>query len=221
MLPLILNLARVPCLLVGCGKVGRRRLDTLLEAGASVRVVCPDPAPWVELPQGVTWIREEFAGRHMEGVRLVVAAATPDVNAHVALEASRRGILVNRTDDAQASDFHFPAVLRRGSVMVGISTGGVAPTLSKSLRDQLAVEWDESVSAWAELLAELRHKVRDQLQLEQAASLLAEWSQWSWLERLRNEGRASVENAMLMDFRVRAAQGARTEAHGVRADDHS
>jgi siroheme synthase-like protein len=220
MLPLILNLARLPCLVVGCGKVGRRRLETLLEAGASVRVVCPDPAPWSEPLPGVTWIGEKFAARHLEGMRLVFAAATPDVNALVAVEASRRGILLNRADDAQASDFHIPAALRRGSVTVGISTGGVAPTLSRSLRDRLAAEWDESVSTWAELLAQLRHKVRDQLQPEQAASLLAEWSQWNWLERLRNEGRAGVENAMLTELRVRATQAARSAAHAVRTDDH-
>lgn len=93
----------------------------------------------------------------LEGAALVICATDdPEANASFAAEAQRRGVFVNVVDDPAAGDFAVPAVLRRGSLQIGISTGGASPALARRLRERLEREIGEEYAELTELLAELR-----------------------------------------------------------------
>ena len=51
-----------------------------------------------------------------------------------AADCRARGIPVNSADDPDNCDFFFPALVVRGEVTVGISTGGASPALAAALR---------------------------------------------------------------------------------------
>lgn len=144
MLPLNLRPDRCRCLVVGGGAVGQRKARMLLEAGAKVRLVCLEPRQEFPTPQQPEWLQAAYQPPHLEGMNLAVAAATTAVNRRVASDAQERGIWVNVADDPAASDFHFPAVHRQGSLLLTVSTGGASPLLAQQLRDALAVQFDSA-----------------------------------------------------------------------------
>jgi siroheme synthase (precorrin-2 oxidase/ferrochelatase) len=64
-------------LLIGAGAVGRRKLTALLEAGARVRVVEPNPAPWLlELAtEGLILLEKDFNESFLDEAPWVFIAA--------------------------------------------------------------------------------------------------------------------------------------------------
>ena len=137
MFPLFLDVTDRLVLVVGGGPVGRRKANSLLDAGAIVRLVClePQPVDW-QLPR-LVWMAEPYATDHLAGVSLAFACAAPAVNQLVAADAKRRGVWVNRADDPAGGDVVLPATLRRGEFIVSVGTGAAAPALAKHVRDQL------------------------------------------------------------------------------------
>jgi len=142
------------CLVAGGGAVARRKVEGLLAAGAVVRVVAPDVG---EMPEGAVVDRRAARLADLDGAALVVCATDdPATNAALAREARRRGVPVNVADDPEAGTFSVPAVLRRGRVQVGVSTGGASPLLAARIRDELAARVGDEYGELADLLADLR-----------------------------------------------------------------
>ncbi len=141
MFPLFLKLEGRPCLLVGAGRVGEGKLKSLLRAGARVKVVAPKATAGVQRlakSAEIVWRKRKFAARDLDGMFLVVAATSSHAaNAVIFEEARRRGVLCNAVDDPRNCDFYYPAVLRRGSLQIAVSTGGSSPELASRLRKEL------------------------------------------------------------------------------------
>src|ERR1051325_8464355 len=99
MFPLFVNLQGRLCLVVGGGEVGRRKRLALLEAGARVRWVCPQADPLESPSPRLEQVIEPYHPKHLDGVSLVIAAATPEVNRQVVADARARGLWVNSATD--------------------------------------------------------------------------------------------------------------------------
>jgi precorrin-2 dehydrogenase/sirohydrochlorin ferrochelatase len=196
MFPLFLDLRNCLCLVVGGGPVGRRKAIALLEAGARVRLVGPDATPHEPTDPGLERLREPYRPEHLDGVRLAVAAATPEINHQVAADARARGVWVTSATDPDSGDAFFPATLKRGELTIAVGTGGHAPALAREIRDRLAVQFDENFALWVALLAELRPVVLERVPAPKRRVLLERLCNWSWLERLRREGVVAVRTAM-------------------------
>lgn len=135
--PIFLRLAGRPVTIIGGGRVALRKARGLAAAGAVVTVVAPEFAKGLaRLPVGR--VAEPWRVAHLRGAALVFAATDdPAVNRRVAASARARGIPACVVDDADACDFHVPAVSRRGDLAVAISTGGTSPSLAARLRKQV------------------------------------------------------------------------------------
>lgn len=128
-------------LVVGAGRVGEPKIRSLLRAGADVRVVAPRATPRVQAwaRQGrIDWAARPFAARDLRGALLAIAATgSEQVNDRVARLARRLRIPVNVVDDPDRCDFYYPAVVRRGPLVVAISTGGRSPAVARRVRQHL------------------------------------------------------------------------------------
>ena len=131
--PLFLDLRGRRVVVVGGGAVGARRVPGLLDAGAAVVVVDPDPS--AELPQGVDVVSRPFQPDDVTGAALVLAC-TDDaaVNAAVAAAAQERGIWCVRADDAGQSPAWVPARAEVDGVQVAVSASG-DPGQAAAVRD--------------------------------------------------------------------------------------
>ncbi|MGE5508686.1 MAG: bifunctional precorrin-2 dehydrogenase/sirohydrochlorin ferrochelatase [Chitinophagales bacterium] len=161
--PVMLDLAAVDCLVVGGGRVAERKVESLLAVGARVKVVAPHVTErLVELArQGrIQHERRPFAAGDTAGHRLVIAS-TDDarLNAEVAGEGRRLGHLVNVVDCAPESNFIVPAVVRRGDLVIAISTGGASPAQARRIRERLEEEYGPEWGPYLGLIEELRPQV--------------------------------------------------------------
>lgn len=141
--PIFLNLHGKRCLVVGAGRVGRRKIAGLLECEpAEVLVLDPNvPSAGVSALSEHPAVRHEcraFTSNDVVG-RYLVFAATParSVNALVAACCREQGVPCNVADAADESDFLVPARVDSGSLTLAVSTGGVSPALARALREDL------------------------------------------------------------------------------------
>lgn len=155
--PAYLDLADRLVLLVGGGRVAARKLASLLEAGARVRLAAPEMAPETaaQLPHpAVEHLARPFRDEDLEGAWLAISASDNEsVNRQVAAAAAQRRVFVNVVDVPPLCSFIVPAVLRRGELALAVSTGGASPAAAARLRRQLEEQFGP---AWGPYLAILR-----------------------------------------------------------------
>jgi uroporphyrin-III C-methyltransferase/precorrin-2 dehydrogenase/sirohydrochlorin ferrochelatase len=157
--PVFLRLHGRKVLLVGGGAVASGKLGALLETGAAVTVVAPDVRE--EIAQAPVTVRHRaFSADDLDGVWLVVAAATPEVNRHVREAAEALHVFVNAVDDPESASAYTGGVLRRGGVTVAVSTEGRAPALAGLLREALDAVLPDEIDEWVRTAAALRAEQR-------------------------------------------------------------
>src|SRR5437016_10563527 len=122
--PLLLDVTDRLIVIVGGGEVAMRKAQGLLDAGATrVRVVSPQVHE--RMPASVERLSESYSREHLTGAALVFAATDdPGVNDAVLRDARAMNVLVCRADadESNAGDFATPAMIRRGPVLVSVST---------------------------------------------------------------------------------------------------
>jgi precorrin-2 dehydrogenase/sirohydrochlorin ferrochelatase len=152
--PINLNLEGRSCLVVGAGRIGLRKTEQLLAAGARVTVVAPDVVgDFSGLP--VTIHQRAFELIDLDGQRLVITATgNRELDQLIYDTCEERGIWINSADDPDRCAFTLPAVVRRGDLMVTVSTGGNSPALSSWMRQKLEAlvgpEFEEVVNELAQ-----------------------------------------------------------------------
>jgi precorrin-2 dehydrogenase/sirohydrochlorin ferrochelatase len=160
--PAFLELSGRRAVVIGAQAVAEGKAAALTTAGAEVAVL--DNRAW--------------SPADLDGAFICVAhssdAAERDA---IALAARDRGVLVNVMDDVPNCDFAAPAEVRRGELVLAISTGGRSPALARKIREEL--EWRFGAE-WAEVLEVLR-EVR-----EETLALLPDFGERSrrWNEAL-------------------------------------
>ena len=174
--PICVDMAGRPCLVVGGGPVAERKVAGLLEAGARLTVVSPAVTRRLDgwaVEGRIRWRRRGYVANDLVGQSLAfVATDDGAVNADVARDARRAGVLANAADDPLHCDFILPAVLRRGDLTVTVSTGGASPALSRAVRDELdAYLAREDYAGLVGVAADARQALR-------AQGRSAPWERW-------------------------------------------
>jgi uroporphyrin-III C-methyltransferase / precorrin-2 dehydrogenase / sirohydrochlorin ferrochelatase len=157
--PVFLELAGRRAVVIGETAVREGKVEGLLAADVgSVTVVAERPAARLDsleaLDPRVSVERRAWRRADLDGAFVCVASSDdPAERAAVAREARDRRVLVNVMDDIPNCDWSAPSIVRRGELVLAISTGGASPALAKQLRLQLSATFGEE---WAEVLAVLR-----------------------------------------------------------------
>jgi precorrin-2 dehydrogenase/sirohydrochlorin ferrochelatase len=162
--PVVLDLGGRPVLVVGGGAVAERKVEGLRAAGASITVVSPRvSARLAEMADdGNIIVRlRSYRRSDLRGVVVVFAATDDrDVNAAVAADSRRRRIWVNAVDDPDHCDFILPSVLRRGSLLVSVTTGGRSPALARIVREELERLLGSDYALLTDLAGDVRRELR-------------------------------------------------------------
>jgi precorrin-2 dehydrogenase / sirohydrochlorin ferrochelatase len=189
--PVSLDLAGRRAVVVGPAAVALGKADALLDAGAMLTVVADGPPDALERLEeaGAAVERRTFDPADLDGAFLCVAAADePERRAAIFAEARARGVLVNLVDDTEHCDFAAPAVVRRGELVIAVSTGGRSPALARRLRrlleERFGPEW-EGLSA---LIGEVRERTLPLL--PDVGERARRWSEALELEELEELARA-------------------------------
>lgn len=151
------------CLVVGAGAVAQSKIESLLQAGAKVRVVAPAAIESIQnlaVQNLIALQQKPFESADLDDAFLVIAAtSSPDVNAAIFEQARLHNILCNSVDDPEHCDFYYPAVVRRGRLQFAISTEGQSPALAQKLRRELEAQYGPEYEAWLNELGEARQEL--------------------------------------------------------------
>lgn len=95
---------------------------------------------------------------------LIAIAATGDseVNRRVFLDGQEQGVLVNSADDPENCHFTLPARVRKGDLLVTVSTEGRSPAMASWLRRQIEAYLGEDILQMLEVVAEVRDEIKAQ-----------------------------------------------------------
>jgi len=139
-------------MVVGGGRVGQRKVELLLDAGADVTLVCPECVE--ELAALARAGRIRHTCRPFQDADVVaqalVFACTDDkhVNRHVLEVAQAARVPCCCADGNWADgDFVTPAVLRTGDVTIAVSTSGKSCRQSRLIKDNLRKHLDSIESS--------------------------------------------------------------------------
>jgi siroheme synthase-like protein len=147
--------------------VAERKLGTLLRAGADVVVVAPRVTEGIRRQQRrgcARWKRAVYAPAYLKGARFVLAATSdPATNRAVARAARRVGAFVAVADDPALCTLFMPAILRRGDLLVAVSTGGRSPGVARMLRDDLARRVGPEYGSLVRLVGSIRARLQEEL----------------------------------------------------------
>ncbi|MBI2910015.1 MAG: bifunctional precorrin-2 dehydrogenase/sirohydrochlorin ferrochelatase [Chloroflexi bacterium] len=164
--PIFLNVSGRKCVVVGGGEVAERKVRGLVEAGSSVLVISPAVTEALGrlASEGVVEAlsRQYRPGDIAEDAALVFAATDdPAVNHAAAQEAKEKGIPVNVADDPDYCDFILPSVLRRGDLVISVSTSGQSPALARRIREDLEGLFPEEYASLCGLLYDVRQNLHN------------------------------------------------------------
>lgn len=141
-LPVGLNVREKKCVVVGGGRIGTRKVENLLRAGATVELVAPEASPaLLALAESgrISWLREPFRETHLRGALLAVAATDDEaLNAHVVAVAAELRVLACDASAAERSEFIFGALHESEGTTIAVFSDGRDPSLSRKTRDRIA-----------------------------------------------------------------------------------
>jgi len=161
--PINLDIKNRKCLIVGGGAVGTRKVITLLECGARVTVVSPEPTPQLTRlasERSITLEKRDYRSDDITGMFLVIGATDDEsLNLQVSKDAEQAHILCNIADRPEVCNFILPSIVRRGDLVITVSTSGKSPALAKRLRKQLETQFGQEYADFLLLMGAIRKKL--------------------------------------------------------------
>lgn len=157
--PAFINLINKKVIVVGGGSVAARKVRSLIKAGASVTVISP------VLKEGLARLKAEGKIQHrqrtfqkgdLRGAFVVIAATSDEqTNRKVARDAEH---LINVTSIPDEGNFIVPSLIKRGPLMIAISTEGASPAVSKAIRKEIEKNYDREFIRYLRFVELIRKK---------------------------------------------------------------
>lgn len=176
--PINLNIRGQLCVVIGAGSVAARKIAALLPCEPRIRVVSPELSSGIKPFVGenkVEWIPRRYLHGDLQGAALAFALTDqPEVQQQVRDEALKLGIPVNIGDNPSACTFQTAATVRRGDLLISISTGGGSPALAAAIRKDLELQYGQEYGALVKLLSMIRQLTIGQPSSQEKQRLLLE-----------------------------------------------
>ena len=173
-LPVFFDLAGKRVVAIGGSEPATWKIELLAAAGAHVQVLAPI-AEWcadlIALAERgtaagtISLVDCHWAPSDLSGAALAVADIEDDAEALAFTEAaSDASVPYNVIDRPEFCQFQFGSIVNRSPLVVGISTSGAAPILGQAVRRRIETLLPDTLSAWAQLAAQVRTRVIDRLE---------------------------------------------------------
>jgi len=140
--PIFVNIKGKDCVVVGGGRVAERKVKTLLEYGASVKIISPTLTTGLQKLAArriINWIDRPYVEGDLSasGGLVIAASNNQKINKAVFEEAESKGCLVNVVDKPVLCRFIVPATISSGGITLAFSSGGKSPAVIKKLKTEI------------------------------------------------------------------------------------
>ena len=199
--PILINLNRFNCLVVGGGNVAYRKVISLLDFNAKITVVSPRICkPLISLYNGkqINVIRKNYSKEFLKDFKFVFCATNNrGINEAVREDCTIAGILLNAADNPPLCDFILPANVKRGNLTISISSQGKAPFFTKVMKDKIDHSIPDIYSDIINLAGEFREKVLKNKKVKSSktkAKVFRHFSARDWEQILSKNGTKSSKH---------------------------
>ena len=159
--PIMIDLMGKEITVIGGGKIAYRKVNNFLKFGYEVTVVSREfIEDFNNIENKIKIIKDEYSEIYIKDSFIVVAATNnKKVNESIGMFCRSNNKLVNVIDDQKLSNFIVPSCVKRGDLVISISTGGKSPSLASKIRKDLEIQYDDSYEEYLILLGELRVQI--------------------------------------------------------------
>ncbi|MFU0824644.1 precorrin-2 dehydrogenase/sirohydrochlorin ferrochelatase family protein [Clostridium sp.] len=160
--PLMIDIEDKLIAVIGGGKVALRKVKKFLEFQGKVRVISPEFLDeFKELKNRFSGkleiIEDKFKEDYIKDAFLVIGATDrAEINKDISTYCRKNNILCNIIDNMGLSDFIVPSSIKRGSLVISISTMGKSPSLAAKIKRDLENTYSEEYEEYIDLLGEAR-----------------------------------------------------------------
>ncbi|MBD7964009.1 NAD(P)-binding protein [Fictibacillus norfolkensis] len=184
MYPIHVNLIGKTVVVVGGGWVAHRKIKDLLNEEAKITVISPTADNEIQewhAERKLTWIKREVVREDLEEAFLIVAATNcKEINSWIAEQISSKQ-LVNVVDQPHLGNFIVPSVVKRGKLILSVSTSGASPSLSKSIKKELQQKYSEEYETYLDFLFQCRSIIKNEFPQNCRKALLTKLTDQSFL----------------------------------------
>lgn len=155
----MLDVASLPVLVVGGGRVATRKVQTLWKAGAEITVIAPEISHEITALSTVHCEHRMFSMEdiiHTDPFLVFAATDDPYLNHEIAKFCKEQHILINTITAPQDGNFSVQSKIERTDYAVSISTFGKGPGFSKALREHLEDILDERMDMALRIYLDIR-----------------------------------------------------------------
>lgn len=165
--PFYIDLDKKNCLIIGGGKVAYRKVSSLLEYDAKITLisnkVCDDI---LKYSGKITILNKKFELSDLENVFYVICATdNEELNSIVSSYCLQKNILVNVVDDIKKCNYIFPAIMKKGDIVIGVSTSGNSPTMAGHIRDIISETIPDFYENLVNKLGDIRVTIKSEIKL--------------------------------------------------------
>jgi precorrin-2 dehydrogenase / sirohydrochlorin ferrochelatase len=199
--PVNLDVRNRPCVVVGGGSVGTRKVLTLLDCGARVTVVSLDLSPELRLlakGKKLKVIQRPYESSDLDQAFLVIGATDKeDLNQRIHTDAEKRNLLCNIADKPASCNFILPSILCRGDLVVTVSTSGSSPAYAKHLRHVLENLFGEEQAIFLRLMGKIREKLlREKHEPEFHKPIFEKLTRSDLVEKIQRKDTAGIDTVL-------------------------
>ena len=161
--PINLQIDKFNIVVIGGGEIAYRKCNNFIEFGKKIKVISPeflDKFYTLEQEGKVELIKDIYKEEYIQDSSIVVAATNnKEVNYDIGKYCNDHNKLVNVVDNRELSNYTVPSYIKRGDLLLSISTGGNSPSLSKKIKSELEELYDESYEDYIKLLGVARNNI--------------------------------------------------------------
>jgi len=193
--PILVNLERFPCLIIGGGKVAYRKALSLQEFDANITIISPRICkPLLELSKKnkIQIIKKTYSKEFLKDFKIIFSATdNPEVNKNVRNDCTKEGVLLNVVDNPALCDFILPANIKRGNLTISVSSQGIAPFYTKVIKGKIDRFISPVYSEIIDLAGKFRKQILNRVDTESKAKMFKSFSSINWEKILTENGTKS------------------------------
>lgn len=173
---------------IGGGRVARGKVSRLLPFTDNITVISENTD--IDF---VPVIRRKFTQSDiLSGDYIIAATDSEETNREIFALCQKHRKPVNTVDAPEKCTFIFPSLIKRGELVIGISTTGKSPALSKHLRQQMEAELDGGIEKVLDKMGLLRVRLKALIPEQRKRSEILQRALGCYLENADND--LQVEN---------------------------
>lgn len=191
--PILIDLEKFKPVVIGGGEVATRKVKNLIEFGGRPKIVAPKFIEELKLlidVHNLPFEQRKYQKGDIDSFNLVfVATDDPELDEVVRKDAEEVGAIVNFADKPKICNFIMPSYIKRGDLVVSISTQGKAPFLARYIRECLEKKFPQNFTEFVELSAYFREKLINlYVDKKLKDTIIEEFLAVKWMEIIEDDG---------------------------------